>query len=97
MTYNLSNFTGANDFLSMSVASNQLVDGWLFTIIIILMYAIVFIGFKRFETKHALIGTGFIGFFFTAILWASGLVTDSALLATFVIMLFTLAIGLIMD
>lgn len=97
MTYNLTNFTGSNNFLDMAIASNALVDGWLFVLVIGLMYAILFVGFKTYQTKHSLAGTGFLMFLFVGMFWATGLVGDRSLLFSFVVMLFSLGAAIIMD
>lgn len=97
MTYNLTNFTASNNFLDMAVASNALVDGWLFTLVVVLMYAVLFVGFKTYQTKHALAGTGLLMFVFVVVMWGSGLVGDRSLLFSFVVLLFSLGAAIIMD
>lgn len=93
MTYNLTNFTSSNDFLGASIAADQLVGGWLFILVIALVYLITFIGLKRYETKYALLTSSFVTLLLTATLWAVGVVGEGSLVFTFVVFLFSLIIS----
>lgn len=87
--YNLTNFTNSNGFLESSIAANQLVGGWLFVLVIVLIYIVSFIGLKRYETKYSLLTAGFITFVLTVSLWGTGVVGDRSLVITFVLLLFS--------
>lgn len=95
MTYNLSNFTDANSFTGVSIAANQLVGGWLFVFVIGLIYLISFIALKRYETKYALITSGFIALVLTVSLWGVGVVSENVLVVVFTLFLLSLGLGII--
>lgn len=97
MTYNLSNYTSANNFLDLTVAANQLVDGWLATLIILMIVGITFVAMKNFETKHALLTSSFISFVLTGSLWGAGVASERALVIAFVFLLFSLIFSVISD
>lgn len=97
MTYNLSNFTGANDFLSMTIASDQLVGGYLMVLILLLVFAISFIAMKNYELKHALVTSSVITFVLAVSLWGAGVVGERALVIVVVVMLASLLLAVIAD
>lgn len=90
MTYNLTNFTDANNFLDISIASNGLVGGWLFILVIGMVFLITFIGLKRYETKYALLTSSFVTLVLTTSLWATEVVDDGVLVVVFVLFLLCL-------
>jgi hypothetical protein len=86
MTYNLSNFTSANNFLDMSIASNQLVDGWLFVFAIMMVFTITFVSLKGYELRQALLTSSFVTFILAASLWGVGILGERSLVVSFVVL-----------
>ena len=91
MTYNLTNFTNSNDFLASSIAANELVGGWLFPLVICMVFLISFIALKKYETKYALLTSSFITLMLTVTLWATEVVGENTLVVVFVLFLLSLA------
>lgn len=97
MTYNLTNFTASNNPLELAIASNQLVGGWMFTLIVLLIYVISFIALKRYETKYAMLTAGFVTFVLSVSLWGAGVVGDGTVIVVLVIFLLSLAFSAFSD
>lgn len=97
MTYNLTNFTQANGFLDVSIASNQLVGGWLFILVLLMVYVISFIALKRWETPKAGLTAGFILFVLCTSLWAVGLVADGTLVSCLIILVLSFVFSVLSE
>lgn len=91
MTYNLTNFTNSNDFLASSIAADQLVGGWLFPLVIAMIFLITFIALKKYETKYAFLTSTFVTLLLTVTLWATEVVSEGTLVVVFVFFLLGLA------
>ena len=87
MAYNLTNFTAANNFLDLTVASNNLVDGWLAVMVVVLIFGISFLSMKSYQMSHALLSSAFVTFILTASLWGVGVASERAVVITFVLLL----------
>ena len=91
MSYNITNFTNANSIVSMAQASNNLVDGWLFIMIAVLIFVIAFTVVPVATARERLAGASFISFVLNVILWGVGLLSEQVIVVSFVVLL--IAIG----
>jgi hypothetical protein len=97
MAYNLTNYTDANTVLDVAIAANDLVDGWLFVFIAVMILIVSFMAMKNYGTKEALLSSSFISFLLIGVLRMVELVSDGVLLGFFVVFLFALAGAIITD
>ena len=97
MTYNLSNFTGADNVLDLSIAANSLVDGWLFIFSLVLVFVIVFVSTKSYEMKYSLLTSSFITFVLSGVLFGTGLVGERVVIVTLIVLLFSIVVNMITD
>ena len=98
MTYNLSNFSAANNVLDVAIASNQLVDGWFAALICVCIFGISFMAMAgRYELRHAMLSSGFISLILIAGMWGAGLATERAVVIAFVFLLFSVVVSTISD
>lgn len=95
--YNLTNYTAANGFLDVSIASNSLVSGYLFVFVIALIFVITFVALKNNATDKAFLTASLVTFVLTAALWGAGIVGETALVVTFVLLLIGFAINIIAE
>jgi hypothetical protein len=92
MTYNLTNFTSANNFLEIMKASNGLVDGLLVNFMIVMVYLIVFVGLKSYAAVDSFLTTCFVGFLLTSILWGVGVASATAMQVTLVLLIVAIVV-----
>ena len=85
--YNLTNFTNADTVVDLAVASNNIVDGWLFVLISALVFIIVFTVSGSYNAKERFGASAFITFILNSMLWAAGLVSAQVVLICFVLVL----------
>lgn len=97
MVYNLTNFTSANNVLTMGVAANDLVGGWLFVFVAVFVFAISFLAMINYGSRDALLAASFVTFLLNASLWASGLISMGAMTVTFVLLLVALGAKILID
>lgn len=97
MTYNLTNFTAANNFLDMAVASNYLVDGWLATLVLVMIFGISFLALKNYAMGQALLTSSFVTFLLAASMWGVGFMGERGVVISFVLLLFAIGINAIID
>lgn len=96
MVYNLTNFTSANNIVELGVASNTLVDGWLFIILSALIFVIVFTATKANNSgRESFAVACFISFLLNGMLWGAGLVSETVIVVWFVLLLISIASFLI--
>ena len=73
MTYNLSGYVNLTSLDKLFIASNNLTDGWLFTIMLGILYLILMIVFKSYDTKSIMIADAMIVTFVAFLGWGIGL------------------------
>lgn len=86
MSYNLTNFTTANTLLDYGVATNQLVGGLFFPVMLLLIFLVSTLAMKQYGNSGFL-ASSFITFVMAGFLWAVGLITEPVLLISFVLLI----------
>lgn len=93
--YNTTNLSAANNVLDFSIAANSLVDGWLFTIILVSLFMVCFIALKgKNSSADSFMASSFITLVGAGVLYTTGLVPIGPLVAVFVVFLVSLGVGM---
>lgn len=77
--YNLTNFTTSTSFFDTARTINNLAEFWLFSMLLIVIWIILFIAFKGFATKTALLNSSWIVSVIAGLFYAAGLVSATIL------------------
>lgn len=92
MTYNLTNYTSADNLLEIAVATNGLSGGLFFVIVLGLVFLISFVSMKNYPAKDAFLSSSFLSLVAGAVLWAVELLPEQYLLGFFVLFIISLVV-----
>jgi len=83
--YNITNVQNANNLQGFLLEVNIISNGMFGTLILLSVFAILFLGFKGFESKRAIMGASFITSIVSIFLRLMGLIGDTPMFTTFII------------
>lgn len=83
--YNLSGFTGATDIVQLGSAANTVSGNLLGILLLLGIFGVLFIAFKAYEDKRALMGASFITAIIAILLRVMTWTTDLAMFSSFLI------------
>lgn len=94
---NLTNLTNANNFLEVAAATNNLVGGLFFPVILAVLYVVLLVQLSIYGGKQAFLTASFSVFLLSSILWAVSLVQESIVLVAFGLMVLSVLAYMTMD
>lgn len=80
MTANLSGFDNITNPLQVATAANTVSDGYLFAISLLVIFVVLFIVFKNYDTKAVFVGDSFICTIISILLWGADLISFKILI-----------------
>lgn len=88
--YNETELDNAQNIVEQAIAINNLTNGVLSVVVLVLMYIVVFIAVKQADTKASVVTTAFIMFIIGILGYGMGLITTAIILTQFALLIVAL-------
>ena len=72
MTYNVSGFDNVTGVMDLATGASTVSNGLVFGIVLLVIYVIIFVVFKNYDTKAVILGDAFICTIIAVLMWGAG-------------------------